>query len=116
MYRLFDGYHLEQKNAELQSDSNQNQNLAAENQELKKQVQACTEKSAELEKKNVDLQSAIDQNQHLMAENQKLKETIDSCVAEIDSMKSRLVEIRAMTKVQDTAEAQSSEIEPGSAP
>ena len=107
---------LEEQNAGLQSTGSQNQQLVAKTEELKKQAQICFDQKNELEKENAALQSAGNQNRDLMAENEKLKTTIASNLNEINTLQSRLNEIRAMTKVKETPDAQSSEVDTDSTP
>ena len=103
---------LEQKITELQSDTGQNQNFVETKQELENQIQACLESKADLEKENTELQSLKSNNEALTVDNQKLQETIESHVNEINILKSRLTEIRSITRVQEEAEAQSTDTQP----
>ena len=107
---------LDQKITELQSGISQDQNLAATNQQLEAQIESCIEGRADLEKENTELQAVLSKNQVLIAENQKLKQTIESQVNEVNVLTSRLAEIRSMTQVQTSSDAQSSAAKPESDP
>ncbi|MGD8468866.1 MAG: hypothetical protein PVI49_10090 [Desulfobacterales bacterium] len=102
---------LEKEKADLQSTGGEKNRLIAENRELKMQAQVCANEKAELEQKMAGLQSVNDQNQNLLAENQQLTATIAAQTDEISTLKVRLDEIRAMTQMKETSDAQSPAVE-----